>query len=81
MSNPNNAHITQRPDGRWNVKSPGKERARTVADTQAAAIQAAKPIVGHKGGGEVVVHRPDGTIRDSITVKPGNDPFPPRDKN
>jgi hypothetical protein len=33
-----------------------------------------------KGGGEVAIHRPDGTIRDKGTVKPAKDPFPPRDK-
>ena len=38
-----------------------------------------KEIVGNLGGGEVVIHRPDGTIRDSDTVPPGNDPNPPKD--
>jgi hypothetical protein len=32
------------------------------------------------GGGEVKIHGTDGKIRDSRTVPPGNDPFPPRDK-
>jgi hypothetical protein len=27
-----------------------------------------------------VIHRPDGRIRDSDTIPPGRDPFPPRDK-
>ena len=34
----------------------------------------------NSGGGEVRIHRRDGKIRDSDTVAPGNDPFPPRDK-
>ncbi|WP_232425744.1 DUF2188 domain-containing protein [Mycobacterium sp. JS623] len=32
----------------------------------------------HSGGGEVRVHGRDGKIRDSNTVDPGNDPFPPK---
>lgn len=33
------------------------------------------------GGGEVRIHKPNGgPIRDSDTVSPGRDPFPPRDK-
>jgi hypothetical protein len=49
-------------------------------DTQAAGIDRAREIVGNSGGGEVVIHRPDGRIRDSDTVFPGNDPNPPKDQ-
>jgi hypothetical protein len=44
------------------------------------AERRAKEIVGNEGGGEVVIHRPNGQIRDSDTVAPGNDPNPPRDQ-
>jgi hypothetical protein len=63
----------------WAVVAPGAKRASSVHDTQAAAEAAAKRLVGRRGGGEVVIHRPDGQIRDSDTVKPGRDPNPPRD--
>lgn len=39
----------------------------------------AREIVHNAGGGEVVIHRTNGRVRDSDTVAPGNDPLPPRD--
>lgn len=53
----------------WAVKAPHAERASGVFDWQSDAIGRAKEIVGI-----------DGRFRDSDTVPPGNDPFPPRDK-
>jgi hypothetical protein len=72
-------HVVPNPDGGWDVKAPGASRASAHADTQAAAELRAKEIVGRAGGGEVLIHRPNGQIRDSDTVAPGRDPFPPRD--
>lgn len=79
MSNDNNRHVVPNPDGGWDVKAPGAKRASTHHDTQAEAERRAKEIVGNNGGGEVRIHGRDGRIRDSDTVAPGNDPFPPRD--
>jgi hypothetical protein len=73
-------HVTRRPDGDWQVVKPGSSRPSAVASTQAQAEQRAREILGNAGGGEVVIHRPDGRIRDSDTVPPGNDPLPPRDR-
>jgi hypothetical protein len=50
-----------------------------VRSTQADAIDRAKEIV-HNAGGEVRIHGRDGSIGDSVTVSPGNDPCPPKDK-
>lgn len=80
MSKDNNRHVVPNPDGGWDVKKPGASRASTHHETQSDAIDRARDIVGNAGGGEVVIHRPNGLIRDSDTVAPGNDPFPPRDK-
>ena len=71
--------VAPRPDGQWEVKKPGADRASGVFDTQRDAIQRGKEIVGNSGGGEVQIRGRDGRIRDSDTVTPGNDPFPPRD--
>ena len=79
MANNNRRHVVPDGDGNWKIVRPGAERASATAPTQHAAEQRAKEIVRNAGGGEVVIHRPDGTIRDSDTVAPGNDPFPPRD--
>ena len=72
--------VVRRPDGNWAVTRPGSQRASAVAPTQRAAEQRAKGIVGNLGGGEVRIHGRDGRIRDSDTVRGGNDPNPPRDR-
>jgi hypothetical protein len=48
--------------------------------TQSDAILRATEIVRRAGGGETVIHGRDGRIRDSDTIAPGHDPFPPRDE-
>lgn len=75
-----NRHVVPNPDGGWDVKAPGAKRASSHHPTQLDAERRAKEIVGNEGGGEVVIHRPNGQIRDSDTVAPGNDPNPPRDQ-
>jgi hypothetical protein len=79
MSNPNNRHVVPDPEGGWDVRAPGAERASGHFDTQAEAYARAREIVRNRpGGGEVVIHRPDGRIRNSNTIdRP--DPDPPRD--
>ena len=79
MAGKNARHVVQGPKGGWDVKKPGSDRASSHHDTQAEAEARAKEIVGRSGGGEVVIHGRDGKIRDSDTVPPGKDPFPPRD--
>ena len=44
-------------------------------DSQGEAIEAAREIAQHQQS-EVVIHRPDGRIRDRDSY--GNDPFPPK---
>jgi hypothetical protein len=72
-------HVVKNPDGSWDVKAPDAKRASANEPTQADAERRAKEIVSNAGGGEVVIHRPDGTIRDKDTVPPGHDPNPPKD--
>ncbi len=79
MSKDSNRHVVPNPDGGWDVKKPRGDRSSSHQPTQSDAIKRAKEIVDNAGGGEVIIHRPDGTIRNSDTVAPGNDPFPPRD--
>lgn len=75
----NERHVTQNDDGTWGVVPSGKPSTSTHR-TQSEAIGQARQDVGRTGGGEVVIHGRDGKIRDSDTVAPGNDPFPPRDR-
>lgn len=76
-----NYHVTQKKgqDG-WNVKKENGDRASAIVSTQKEAEKLAKQYSANSGGGEVRIHRPDaGPIRDSDTVKPGNDPSSSRD--
>lgn len=72
-------HVVPNPQGGWDVRAPGADRASSHHQRQDQAEQRAKEIVRNQGGGEVVIHDRHGRIRDSDTVAPGRDPFPPRD--
>jgi hypothetical protein len=76
----NERHVIPNPGGGWDVKKPGADRSSGHFDRQSDAVDRAKVILGRDGGGEAVIHGTDNLIRDSDTVAPGNDPFPPRDK-
>ena len=76
-----NYHVSKDKDTRkWNIQKEGGKRPSGSVDTQKEAELMAKQFSGNSGGGEVRIHGLDGRIRDSDTVAPGNDPFPPRDK-
>jgi hypothetical protein len=72
-------HVVPNADGGWDVRAPNAGRASSHHATQSDAILRAREIVRRAGGGEAIIHGRDGRIRDSDTVPPGNDPFPPRD--
>jgi len=63
--------------GRWGVRGEGNERVTSTHDTQSEAIDSARGIAQRERS-EVVIHRPDGRIRDKDSY--GNDPCPPKDK-
>lgn len=76
-----NYHVTQKKgqDG-WNVQKEGGKKASAITDTQMQAEKLAKQFSSNNGGGEVRIHKPNGgPIRDSDTVKPGNDPKSSKD--
>ena len=70
-----NQHVTPHPDGGWQVKGEGNKRATVRTSTQKEAIDIARPISRNQNS-ELVVHRPNGQIRDKDSY--GRDPFPPR---
>jgi hypothetical protein len=72
----NSFHVIPYPDGGWAVKKGDSSRASRVFDTQKDAIDWGK-TASRNGAAEIIVHRPDGTIRSRDTH--GNDPHPPRD--
>lgn len=77
-----NYHVTN-PKGSnlWKAIQERAQRASATAGTQKEAEKLAKLFSRNSGGGEVRIHKPNGgPIRDSDTVSPGQDAFPPRDK-
>lgn len=70
-----NQHVTPRPDGLWQVKGEGNDRATAVTSTQSEAIGIAREIARNQQS-ELVIHGRDNLIRDKRSY--GNDPCPPR---
>lgn len=70
-----NQHVTPHPDGGWQVKGEGNSRATVRTTTQKDAIDIARKISRNQKT-ELVIHRPNGQIRDKDSH--GNDPYPPR---
>ena len=70
-----NQHVTHREDGTWQVIGDGNSKATAITRTQANAIKIARNIAINQES-EVVIHRPNGKIRDKNSY--GNDPYPPK---
>lgn len=70
-----NQHVTPHSDGGWQVKGAGNDRATKRTDTQAQAIEKGREIAKNQGS-ELVIHRPNGRIRDKDSH--GKDPYPPK---
>lgn len=70
-----NQHVTPHPDGGWQVKAAGAERATVRTDTQQQAIEIGKGIAINQHS-ELFIHNKHGQIRERNSY--GNDPYPPR---
>lgn len=70
-----NQHVIPHPAGGWQVKGEGNSKATVRTSTQREAIDRARTISRNQGS-ELVVHRPNGMIRDKDSH--GRDPFPPK---
>lgn len=69
-----NQHVVPHGDD-WAVRGAGNQKVTSTHPTQAAAERAAREIAIIQQS-EVVIHRPDGRIRDKNSY--GHDPFPPK---
>ena len=70
-------HVVPNPEGGWNVKKGGAERAsKTFADKDGAINYARK--ISRSARTELIIHKKDGTIQR--TDSHGGDPIPPRDR-
>lgn len=71
-----NVHVV--PSGnKWGVKTEGSSVPASTHLTQRTAIDAGKRLAQQRQS-ELVIHRPNGQIRDKDSY--GNDPVPPTDK-
>ena len=75
-----NYNVVKNPDGGWDVKRDNASRSSLHTDKQKEAEDRAKDYAANSGGGEVRIQGRNGRIRDSDTVPPANDPYPPKDK-
>ena len=71
-----NQHVVPN-NGGWSVKGAGNSKATANTGTQKEAINIARGIAQNQKS-EVVIHRPNGQIRDKDSY--GNDTNPPKDK-
>lgn len=76
MSQKKDIHVVPHENG-WATRREGSDRAGHVVSTQREAIEIARDQARREQV-EVVIHRPNGQIRDSDSYGP--DPNPPRDK-
>ncbi len=69
-----NQHVVPHQDG-WAVKGESNHRATSVHITQQQAVDAGREIACNQQT-ELIIHRPDGRIRDKDSY--GHDGFPPK---
>jgi len=75
MANSKRIHVVPHSGG-FAARREGADRAGSVHPTQESAIEAARGTARREGG-EVIIHRPNGQIRDADSYGP--DPNPPKD--
>ena len=80
MSKGRDRMVSPRPDGKWANKRNDAKRASSLHPTQKEAWDSARADLHRQGGGELIVQSQNGKIRSKDTIPPGNDPFPPRDR-
>ena len=68
-------HVVPNPEGGWDVKRGGAERASGHFETKQDAVAQGR-IISQNQGTEFVVHNKDGKISGSDSH--GNDPYPPK---
>jgi len=68
-------HVVPNPDGGWDVKKAGAERASKHSDTKQEAVEKGRQLSQNQGT-ELYIHGKDGKIQQKDSH--GNDPFPPK---
>ncbi len=68
-------HVTQRDDGKWQVKLEGASRPSDVQDTKVEAVSRGRGRARNAPLGQLKIHKQDGRIQTEHTY--GEDPYPP----
>jgi hypothetical protein len=74
----NSHHVVPAPNGGWNVRKGGAERASKHFEKKEDAVKWGQEISKSQGT-EFYIHKRDGTIERKSS--PGRDPRPPRYRN
>lgn len=72
---PKTHHIVPNPDGGWDVKKGGAQRASSHHDKKQSAVDAGRQVSRNQGT-ELRIHNKDGKIAKSDSH--GGDPYPPK---
>lgn len=68
--------VSSRPDGRWQGKVRGAQRASVVTDTKAEAVTHTRGLAKANALGQMVIRGANGRIQTEHTY--GKDPYPPK---
>jgi hypothetical protein len=68
--------VSHRPDGNWEVKQQGAERASGVFERKADAVERGRELARAAQRGQLFIRGTDGRIQTEHTY--GDDPFPPK---
>lgn len=77
MTKKRNYSVGPHPDGGWQVKRDGADRASSTHDRKADAVGRGRDLA-RRSEGELRIKGKDGRIQDSDSY--GRDPHPPKDK-
>jgi len=80
MSKGRDRTVFHREDGAWVNKRNDAHKASSLHDTEREAENAAREMLRNQAGGELTTMGRDHKIRSKDTIRPGNDPCPPRDR-
>jgi hypothetical protein len=64
-----NRYLIHRSDGGWEIRKQGARRASGKTATQQEAIERARELMLHSGGGELMIQSTDGSVRSADTIK------------
>lgn len=70
-----NQHVTPHPNGGWQIKGEGNQKATKITDTKKEAVNTARQIAKNQES-ELIIHGKDGKIQSKDSF--GNDPYPPK---